>query len=118
MVLAKKAKFVPLKKLTDFNLASPPGKGKQWMNWIHIEDLANMYVAIKIQYNGSYNAVADETITNETFMKSMAQKIKKFFLAYFLFQIYDETDYGRMSSIILEGKQSVKRENKINRIYF
>ena len=26
--------IVPFKKLTDFNLASPVGKGKQWMNWI------------------------------------------------------------------------------------
>ncbi len=83
MVLAKEGgRFVPLKKLTDFNFASPVGKGKQWMNWIHIEDLANIYVeAIENpQYNGSYNAVADETVTNKGFMKSMAQKSNKFFL--------------------------------------
>jgi NAD dependent epimerase/dehydratase family enzyme len=75
-------KFCSIEKIDGFQLASPVGKGKQWMNWIHIEDLANMYVeAIENpQYNGSYNAVADETVTNETFMKSMAQKSNKFFL--------------------------------------
>ena len=40
--------------------------------------------------------VADETVTNETFMKSMAQKSNKFFLPIPQgSSIYDETDYGR-----------------------
>ena len=57
------------------------------MNWIHIEDLRNMYVeGLKTQYNGSYNALADETVTNETFMKKYGSKIKQIFLLPILFQ--------------------------------
>ena len=115
MVLAKEGgSFVPLKKLTDFNLASPVGKGKQWMNWIHIEDLANMYVeAIEnSQYNGSYNAVADEMVTNETFMKSMAQKSNKFFLPIPVPAFMMKLIMGEMSSIILEGSRASNEKIK------
>ena len=115
MVLAKEGgSFVPLKKLTDFNLASPVGTGKQWMNWIHIEDLANMYVeAIENpQYNGSYNAVADETVTNETFMKSMAQKSNKFFLPIPVPAFMMKLIMGEMSSIILEGSRASNEKIK------
>ena len=115
MVLAKEGgSFVPLKKLTDFNLASPVGKGKQWMNWIHIEDLANMYVeAIENpQYKGSYNAVADETVTNEAFMKSLAKKSHKFFLPLPVPELMMKLVLGEMSTIILDGSRASNEKIK------
>jgi NAD dependent epimerase/dehydratase family enzyme len=33
-----------LKKVTDLNLASAIGSGDQWMNWIHLDDLVEIYV--------------------------------------------------------------------------
>ena len=121
MVLAKEGgSFVPLKKLTDFNLASPVGKGKQWMNWIHIEDLANMYVeAIENpQYKGSYNAVADETVTNEAFMKSLAKKSHKFFLPLPVPELMMKLVLGEMSTIILDGSRASNEKIKSDGFIF
>lgn len=115
MVLAKEGgSFVPLKKLTDFNLASPVGKGKQWMNWIHIEDLAKMYVeAIENpHYKGNYNAVADEIVTNKTFMESLAKKSHKFFLPIPVPEFILKLVLGEMSTIILEGSRASNEKIK------
>ena len=115
MVLAKEGgSFVPLKKLTDFNLASPVGKGKQWMNWIHIEDLAKMYVeAIENpHYKGNYNAVADEIVTNKTFMKILAKKSHKFFLPIPVPEFILKLVLGEMSTIILEGSRASNEKIK------
>ena len=64
------------------------------------------------QYNGSYNAVADETVTNETFMKSMAQKSNKFFLPIPFPEFMMKLIMGEMSSIILEGSRASNEKIK------
>ena len=115
MVIAKEGGSFPmLQKVTDYNIGSAVGSGKQWMNWIHIEDLANMYLeAIEnSQYNGSYNAVADETVTNEAFMKSMAQKSNKFFLPIPIPAFMMKLIMGEMSSIIIEGSRASNEKIK------
>lgn len=115
MVLAKNGgSFVPLKKLTDFNLASPVGKGEQWMNWIHIDDLVNMYVeALENEnLNGSYNAVTDEIVSNKDFMKILAEKSNKFFLPIAVPEFIMKLVLGEMSSIILEGTRASNHKIK------
>ena len=115
MVLAKNGgSFVPLKKLTDFNLASPVGKANQWMNGIHIDDLVEMYVqSIENEsINGSYNAVADETVSNKDFMKTLAEKSKKFFLPIAVPEFIMKLVLGEMSSIILEGTRASNQKIK------
>ncbi|RAP38751.1 TIGR01777 family protein, partial [Candidatus Marinamargulisbacteria bacterium SCGC AAA071-K20] len=47
------------------------GSGKQWMNWIHLEDLASL-IATSIKnekYTGIYNAVSPENIQNKQFTR-------------------------------------------------
>ena len=109
MVLSKEGgSFIPLKKITDFNLASPVGNGNQWMNWIHIEDLVNMYVEAveNEELKGNYNAVADETISNKNFMEKLAKKSNKFFLPIPVPGFILKLVLGEMSSIILEGTRA------------
>lgn len=115
MVLAKDGgSFVPLKKLTDFNLASPVGTGDQWMNWIHIDDLVNMYLMAVENENlqGNYNAVADETINNKNFMKQIAKEAQKFFLPIPVPGFLLKLMLGEMSSIILEGSRASNEKIK------
>ncbi len=52
-------------------VGSPLGSGKQYVPWIHIEDLCNIYIkAIEdSSMTGAYNAVAPEFITNSNFTK-------------------------------------------------
>lgn len=115
MVLAKEGgSFVALKKLTNLNLASPVGSGDQWMNWIHIDDLVNMYISAieNDNINGCYNAVADELTSNKDFMKRLAKKSKKLFLPIAVPEFVLKLSLGEMSSIILEGSRASNEKIK------
>lgn len=107
-VLAKESgTFASLKKITNFNLASPIGSGDQWMNWIHIDDLIEMYIMAveNPEMNGSYNAAADEIPSNKNFMKELARKLKKLFLPIPIPEFLIKIILGEMSTIILEGSR-------------
>ncbi|MBU4537825.1 MAG: TIGR01777 family oxidoreductase [Weeksellaceae bacterium] len=115
MVLAKDGGGFPiLKKTVDFNIGSAVGSGKQWMNWIHIEDLVNMYVFAleNPQIKGKLNAVADEVPTNEKFMKTLADISGKFFLPINVPAFVMKLVFGEMSSIILEGTRASNKKIK------
>ena len=115
VVLAKNGgAFEPLKKLTDLNIGSAVGSGKQWMNWIHIEDLVNMYIfAVENpDLNGSFNAVADEVPTNSDFMKTLAKVSNKFFLPINVPAFVLKSIFGEMSEIILEGTRASNKKIK------
>jgi len=115
VVLAKNGgAFEPLKKLTDLNIGSAIGSGKQWMNWIHIEDLLNMYIfAVEnSDLNGSFNAVADEVPTNSNFMKTLAKVSNKFFLPINVPAFVLKSIFGEMSEIILEGTRASNKKIK------
>ena len=54
-----------------FGLGAALGTGKQYMPWIHINDLCNMYLESieNIELKGIYNAVAPEHCTNKSVSK-------------------------------------------------
>ncbi|MDD4490572.1 MAG: TIGR01777 family oxidoreductase [Paludibacter sp.] len=60
-------------------IGSPLGSGKQYMPWIHIDDLCEIYLkAIEDKtFTGAYNAVAPQHITNKELMKTLSKKLKK-----------------------------------------
>ena len=92
---------------TKFWLGAPLGKGSQYIPWIDIDDLCEIYVkAIEDEtMTGAYNAVAPEYTTNAEFMKAVASVLKKpMFLPpvpEFVFKMY----LGEASQIILEGSR-------------
>ena len=53
-----------------------PGKGTQWMPWIHIDDVVAMYIfALEHQgLRGVYNMAAPEQITFSTFVRTIASQ--------------------------------------------
>jgi uncharacterized protein (TIGR01777 family) len=115
MVLSEKGGSFPMvKNIVDFNIGSALGSGKQWMNWIHLDDLVNIFIAAveKEEISGKYNAVGDETPTNEGFMKALAKADKKLFLPInvpgFLMKIL----LGEMSEIILTGTRASNQKIK------
>lgn len=83
------------------------GNGKQFIPWIHIDDLCHIYIkAIEDEkMQGIYNAVAPEFISNKDFMKSLAKVLNKpFFLPNipsFLMKIF----LGEMASLVLDGQK-------------
>lgn len=64
----------PIKLGAGASLAS----GKQWQSWIHIEDIARLYVyVLENQLEGVYNAVAPNPVTNKELTKLVAKKLDK-----------------------------------------
>ena len=83
------------------------GNGKQYMPWIHIDDLCELYIkAIEDeQFKGAFNAVSPEHISNLSFSKKISKIFNYPFLALgapsFILQIV----FGEMSTIILNGSR-------------
>jgi uncharacterized protein (TIGR01777 family) len=62
-----------LGKLTKWFLGGHVGNGRQFISWIHIADLTRMFVETIEQecFNGIYNAVAPDAVTNAEFMREL-----------------------------------------------
>ena len=115
VVLSKEGGAFPLlKKTVDLNIGSGVGTGNQWMNWIHIEDLVNMFVAAveNTEMAGKYNAVADELFRNKDFMKKLTKASDKIFLPFNVPSFVMKSVFGEMSSIILEGTRADNKKIK------
>ena len=115
VVLSKDGGAFPmLKKTVDLNIGSGVGTGEQWMNWIHIDDLVNMFVMTveHAEINGKFNAVADEIPTNKIFMKKLANAAKKIFLPFNVPAFVLKSVFGEMSSIILKGTRADNQKIK------
>ncbi|MDR0422443.1 MAG: TIGR01777 family oxidoreductase [Proteiniphilum sp.] len=75
--------FAKMALPTRFGLGMRLGSGKQYLNWIHLDDLCRIYLkAVEdTSMQGAYNAVAPESVTNARFMKMLAKEMKRpFFL--------------------------------------
>jgi uncharacterized protein (TIGR01777 family) len=71
-----------LKKLETpikFFAGAPLGSGRQYVNWIHIDDLCLMYLMAleNPSMKGPYNAVAPNPVTNRTLTTAIAKVLKK-----------------------------------------
>ncbi|MES2811688.1 MAG: TIGR01777 family oxidoreductase [Bacteroidota bacterium] len=79
LVLSTKGGALPaMIKPMRFGLGSVFGSGKQWQSWIHIKDLARLFVfSVENNWNGVYNAVAPSPITHREFMFALAREMKK-----------------------------------------
>src|SRR5690606_25454449 len=54
------------------------GSGNQWQSWIHIDDIAALYLfVIKNKLEGAYNGVTPNPVTNKEMTKAIAKQLKK-----------------------------------------
>lgn len=79
LVLSTKGGALPtMIKPLRFGLGTIFGSGKQWQSWIHIKDLAQLFVfSIENNWTGTYNAVAPNPVTHREFMFALAREMKK-----------------------------------------
>jgi uncharacterized protein (TIGR01777 family) len=68
-----------LEPLAKWGIASPLGSGKQWTSWIHVDDLARMFLFAATQPipSGPYNAVGLEPLTNKAFTKELCRALRR-----------------------------------------
>ncbi len=88
-------------------IGSAIGSGNQYMPWIHIDDLCNIYIK-SIEDNdmlGAYNAVSPDHKTNEEFTMILSRILKRPFwfpkVPAFVMKIL----FGEMSELLLEGSR-------------
>ncbi|MEA2195090.1 MAG: uncharacterized protein QOG42_1524 [Solirubrobacteraceae bacterium] len=89
-------------------IGGPIGSGKQYMPWIHRDDLIGIYLAAidHPSFNGAINAAAPEPVTNKQFAKALGHAINRPAVAPvpgFTIKLM----YGEMSQIVLNGVRMV-----------
>lgn len=95
--------ILPLK----FGVGAALGSGRQYLPWIHIDDLCAMYIkAIEdTEMQGAYNSVAPEHITYESFIEEAAKVSKEPLLNIKVPSFLLKTVLGDMSDILLYGSR-------------
>lgn len=108
VVLSKDSELIKKAVLpTKLWLGAPLGKGSQYMNWIHLDDLCRIYIkAIEDEtMQGAYNAVAPEYTTNVQFMKAIANVLRKPMFLPRVPEFVFKWVLGESAQIILEGSR-------------
>ena len=97
-----------------YGVGSPLASGKQWTSWIHIDDLCQLFIAgiENADWNGTYNAVAPNPVTNADFTRQIADVLKRpLWLpnvpSFILFLIY-----GELARVVLGGNYVVNQRLK------
>lgn len=93
-----------LKLPTYFGLGAAFGSGKQGQSWIHMNDLVGIFLkAVEDQWEGVFNAVAPNPVTQSEFIASLSRALKRpYFLPpipAFLIRI----GAGEMSDLVLDS---------------
>ncbi len=90
-----------------FGFLVQTGNGKQYMPWIHILDLCNIYLkAIEDQtLSGAYNAVAPQHMTHREFVKTLARVMGKPVFPVPVPGLLLRGAMGEMSDVVLKGSR-------------
>jgi uncharacterized protein len=83
------------------------GDGRQWMSWIHLEDVAGLFrTAVLTPMAGAVNAVSPNPVTNAEFTQVLARAISRpAFLAVPEFAL--KAMLGEMSEVLLASQRVV-----------
>ena len=82
------------------------GSGKQYMSWIHLDDLCRLFIAMldDVSWNGTYNAVAPNPVTNLEFTETLAQVLHRPLLLPKVPAFGLKLAMGEMSDIVLASQ--------------
>lgn len=110
------SKMLPIFKL---GAGGPVGNGKQFMSWIHVDDLAGMYVeALKNDsIVGPMNGTAPYPATSKEFAQKLGKTLKRpAFAPAPAFAI--KLAFGEMSTVLLDGQKVLPVKFKENKFRF
>ena len=101
------------KMLPPFRLGvgGPVGSGKQWMSWIHIDDIvgAIRHILDKDDVMAAVNGVAPAPATNAEFARALGRALSRpAFLPAPAFGL--KIAFGEMASIVLEGQRVLPKK--------
>jgi len=116
LVLAKDGGALPeIVKPIKIGAGAAFGDGKQWQSWIHVQDLASIFMyALKHQLEGVYNGVAPNAVTNKELTKVAASVLQKPLILPNIPKFVMKLALGEMHMLLFESQRvsSQKIENK------
>ncbi len=79
MVLGERGALKKMAAPIKWGLGAPLGSGKQWVSWIHVQDLIDMFLfAVENEaMQGVYNAVAPNPVTNKQLATAIAKQLHR-----------------------------------------
>lgn len=98
-----------------FGLGAAFGSGKQWQSWIHIKDLANLFLyTLEKEIGGIYNGVAPNPVSNTELTKTASNILKKPLFMPNIPKFFMKFVLGDMHILLFESQRvsSKKIENK------
>lgn len=106
VVLAKNGGALKqMMKPIKMGVGSVLGDGNQWLSWIHIEDIASMYLyLLNNELEGIYNAAAPSPITNKQITKAIAKVCGKSVWLPAVPSFVLRLILGEMSTLVLDGQ--------------
>jgi uncharacterized protein (TIGR01777 family) len=95
--------FPKMLKPIQYSFGTYFGNGKQYLSWIHIEDIIGIYIHLLLSNTlaGTYNAVAPNPVTNKIFISTLSKKIKKPMFPFGITKLTLKLLLGEMSDILL-----------------
>ncbi|ART79909.1 TIGR01777 family oxidoreductase [Oceanisphaera avium] len=87
-------------------LGGPIGSGKQYMSWIHIDDVVSLLLFLleHPECQGAFNASAPEPVTNQQFSKTLAKVLNKPHFARVPAWVM-RLAFGEMADLLLTGQR-------------
>lgn len=106
LVLSKKGgALVEILKPTKLGLGAAFGSGNQMQSWIHVEDLARMFLtAAEKNWSGVFNGVAPNPVTNQILSKSVAKALNKPFFLPNIPSFVMKLAFGEMHEILYSSQ--------------
>lgn len=108
VVLMNEAGALPkLLRPVKFGLGAALGKGNQWVPWIHIDDLIDLYMKALTDKSltGPANAVAPEHVTQSDLTKQIHKKLSRLSILPNVPALALKMMLGEMAEILLEGSR-------------
>ncbi|WP_117879894.1 TIGR01777 family oxidoreductase [Aureibaculum luteum] len=100
-------------KPINYYVGAPLGSGKQIQSWIHVTDMANMYLfTIEHNNDGVFNAVASNPVSNKMLTKAIAKQLNKPIWLPNIPAFVLKLVLGEMSAIVLESQYLVNTKIK------
>ncbi|HTN20105.1 MAG TPA: TIGR01777 family oxidoreductase [Pelobium sp.] len=101
-----------------YGFGAPLGNGKQWISWIHLNDVSEMYAfGVENEFlQGAFNMCNPQPITNATLTKAIAKQLHKPLWLPNVPAFALKLALGEMSTVVLESTKASSR--KIEEIGF
>jgi hypothetical protein len=95
-----------------YMLGSSMGGGRQWMSWVHLEDLANVFLFAlnNKEISGPANCVAPNPVRNSEFAKILAGTLGRPLLLPGMPAFLLRTLLGEFANVVLKGQRVIPKK--------